>query len=68
MDDIITGHPDTPGCRERTRQYIKILLDNDLYAKVDKCQFCVEEVDYLGMKVRAGQLKMDPVKVAGIQD
>ena len=68
MDDIITGHPNTPGCRERTRQCVKILLDNDLYAKEDKCQFCVEEVNYLGMKVRAGQLEMDPVKVAGIQD
>ena len=38
----------------------------DLHLKLEKCQFNVSEVKYLGMIVKPGQLAMDPVKLDGI--
>jgi len=44
------------------------LRDNDLFLKPEKCHFHKEEVEYLGVIVGKGQVKMDPVKVQGITD
>ena len=38
----------------------------DLHLKLEKCQFDVPEVEYLGMIIKPGQLAMDPVKLDGI--
>ena len=38
----------------------------DLHLKLEKCQFNVPEVEYLGMIVKPSQLAMDPVKLNGI--
>ena len=38
----------------------------NLYLKLEKCQFNVSEVEYLGMIVKPGQLAMDPVKLNDI--
>jgi hypothetical protein len=43
-------------------------MDNDLYLKPEKCEFHKKEVEYLGVIVGNGQVKMDPVKVKGITD
>jgi hypothetical protein len=40
----------------------------DLYLKPEKCLFSQREIEYLGMIVGNGQVKMDPVKVQGIAD
>jgi hypothetical protein len=44
------------------------LPNNDLYLKPEKCTFHKKEVEYLGVIVGNGQVKMDPVKVKGITD
>ena len=41
-------------------------LNNDLFLKLEKCQFHQKEVEYLGVIVGNGQVKMDLVKVQGI--
>jgi hypothetical protein len=40
----------------------------DLFLKLEKYFFSQLEVEYLGMIVGNGQVKMDPVKVQGIVD
>ena len=54
------------------KQYIHIILDileqNNLYLKLEKCAFEQEEIDYLGVIVGQGKLKMDPKKIQGVTD
>jgi hypothetical protein len=69
MDDILIA---TNGSLERHKakvaHILQKLMDNDLFLKPEKCQFHKEEVEYLGVIVGKGQVKMDPVKVQGITD
>jgi hypothetical protein len=44
------------------------LEELDLFLKPEKCFFSQLEVEYLGMIVSNGQVKIDPIKVQGIAD
>jgi RNase H-like domain found in reverse transcriptase/Reverse transcriptase (RNA-dependent DNA polymerase) len=54
--------------RDKVAQILKKLQDNNLFLKPEKCQFHKQEVEYLGIIVGKGQVKIDPVKVKGIMD
>jgi len=47
---------------------LKRLEDNDLFLKPEKYHFHRHEVEYLGIIVGNGQVKMDPIKVKGLTD
>jgi hypothetical protein len=47
---------------------LKKLQDNNLFLRPEKCHFHKEEVEYLGVIVGKGQVKMDPIKVQAITD
>lgn len=52
------------GCSlEDHKKHIELVLDRlcakDLYVKVSKCKFGDEEVEYLGVLLRAGKLTMN---------
>jgi Reverse transcriptase (RNA-dependent DNA polymerase) len=69
MDDIIIATEDDE--EEHTRcvnQVLKKLEEHDLYLKPEKCNFHVKEVEYLGIVIGQGQVKMDPTKVKGITE
>ena len=38
-------------------------MENDFYLKLEKCCFNVQEVDFLGMIIKPGEIMMDPAKV-----
>ena len=40
----------------------------DLHLKLKKCRFGVEEVDFLGLILRPGEIAMDPTKLSGIAE
>ena len=67
MDDILIA---TDGTWEdhykEVEQVLKTLQEHNLYLKSDKCKFHRMEIGFLGMVVRGGQVKMDPVEVEGI--
>ena len=42
------------------------MTELDLHLKLEKCKFATDEVEYLRMIVKPGQLAMDPVKLDGI--
>jgi hypothetical protein len=58
--------------RERHRQLAKemltILRKNDLYLNIEKCQFEQTEVDYLGVQVGKGLVKMEEAKVDRVKE
>ena len=67
MDDILIA---TKGnllhqCNKVTF-ILKKLQDNNLFLKLEKCLFHKKEVEYLGVIVGKGQVKMDPTKVDAI--
>jgi hypothetical protein len=41
---------------------------NDLYVKLEKCAFEQQEIEYLGVIIGKGHLKMDPKKLKGVVD
>ena len=45
-----------------------ILVENDLYVKIEKCAFEQEEIEYLGVIIGKGEIKMDPKKLQGVAD
>ena len=58
--------------RERHRQYMHHVLDileqNNLYLKLEKCEFEKEEIEYLEVIVGHNTLRMDPRKLAAVAD
>src|SRR5258708_30506158 len=75
MDDLAIHTKRRPGETEeehwrRHKEYVHIVLDilekHDLYLKHEKCAFKQEEIDYLGVIVGQGMLKMDPKKIQGV--
>jgi len=69
MDDILIA---TAGSLDQHKQKVHLVLrklqDNSLFLKPEKCHFHQKAVDYLGVIVGHGQVKMDPIKVKGITD
>ena len=43
-------------------------MENDLYLKPKKCEFCKEKIEWLGMVIQEGKIMMDPGTLKGIQD
>jgi Reverse transcriptase (RNA-dependent DNA polymerase) len=69
MDDIIIAtEDDEEEHTRRVNQVLKKLEEHNLYLKLEKCNFHVKEVEYLGIIIGQGQVKMDPTKVKGITD
>ncbi|KAL6312910.1 hypothetical protein AAG906_016058 [Vitis piasezkii] len=54
--------------KEHLRKVFKILRQNELYVKKEKCSFAKEEVSFLGHHIRDGKLMMDNSKVKAIQE
>ncbi|THG97606.1 hypothetical protein EW145_g7582, partial [Phellinidium pouzarii] len=67
MDDILIFSDNLEDLHCKTNCVLKVLQDNDLFLKPEKCIFEVQEVEFLGMIIRPDNIHMDPVKLAGIQ-
>ncbi|TFY77899.1 hypothetical protein EWM64_g6114 [Hericium alpestre] len=46
----------------------RFLQENDLYLKLEKCTFEASSIEYLGLILEKGMVKMDPVKLARIKE
>ena len=69
MDDILIHAGTKEELETRTKQVLdRLKMKHDLYLKLEKCKFCVQEIDFLGTIVMKDTIKMDPIKLAGIRD
>jgi hypothetical protein len=68
MDDILIFAKTQEELDRLTREVLKRLRDNDLFLKPKKCEFNKTEMEYLGLIVEEGRLRMDPTKLSGISD
>ena len=53
---------------ELSSEVLKHLEKFDLYLKPEKCSFAQTSIEYLGIIISEGQIRMDPAKVKGITD
>jgi hypothetical protein len=63
LDDVLV-YSNTP--KEHTKHVLKVLcwlLDRGLYININKCEFSVKEVKYLGLIMSIEGVKIDPKKV-----
>jgi hypothetical protein len=68
MDDILIYTPTLAEHRKIVREVLQRLQDHDLYLKPEKCEFEKQEIEYLGMIIRQGEVCMDPGKVSTVRD
>ena len=68
LDDIIICSITLKEHVEHLRKIFKILRQNELYVRKKNCSFAMEEVSFLGHRIRDGKLMMDDSKVKAIQE
>ena len=62
MDDVIIAtEDDDKQHEEKVRHFLSKLTFNDLFLKPEKCRFHQKEVEYLGVIIGQGLVKMDPI-------
>ena len=66
IDDMLIYGSTEKETRERTQRVLQRLKEKDLFLKLEKCKFIAKEVDFLGMIIAEGQIRMDPAKLTGI--
>jgi hypothetical protein len=67
MDDMIIATEDDE--EEHEKKVVHVLqkrLNHDLFLELEKCQFHKKEVEYIGVIIGGGKVKMNPIKVKGI--
>ena len=68
LDDILIFSSDLDEHRRIVKEVLKVLRKHKLYLKAEKCEFEKTEIEYLGMIISEGIVKMDPVKLQGVED
>src|ERR1051325_9799078 len=68
MDDILVHAKTVKELDNLTKQVLQILDKNDLYLKVEKCEFELQRLEYLGVIITPNSIEMDPVKLDGIRN
>jgi hypothetical protein len=68
MDDILIYTAELLHHCKIVREVLKCLEHYDLYLKPEKCNSEKEEIEYLGMIIKPGEVWMDPGNVAAVKD
>ena len=68
LNDILIFTKTLHEHQEIVNEVLKRLQKHDLYLRPEKCEFEKEEIEYLGLIIREGQVKMDPGKVDAIRN
>ena len=50
------------------RWVLQVLQENKLFLRLEKCEFCKERIEYLGLVISENEVSIDPVKVTGVQE
>ena len=68
IDDVIVGTEMKEGHNERIAEIIKMLEENNLYVKSEKCKWKVREIGFLEVVIGPEGIKMEEEKVKGVLD
>ena len=68
IDDILVYSTNLEENTRHLRHALQTLQENQLYAKLSKCEFAKQEMEFLGHIVTPTRLKVDPKKVEAIKN
>ena len=68
LDDIVVYSRTQEEHIEHLREVFKVLRENKLYIKKEKCSFAMSEVLFLRHKIKDGKLMIEDCKVHAIQE
>ena len=68
IDDILIYFKNEEKHKEYLRLVLQKLRENQLYAKLSKCEFWLNEVSFLGHVITDGGIAVDPGKVRDVLD
>ncbi|QRV80264.1 Retrotransposable element Tf2 protein [Ceratobasidium sp. AG-Ba] len=68
MDDILIFSEKEEDHAEHVKEVLKILRENNLYAKLSKCKFFVKEVIFLGLVITPEGISMEEEKIKAIME
>ncbi|KAL0362191.1 UNVERIFIED_CONTAM: Transposon Ty3-I Gag-Pol polyprotein [Sesamum calycinum] len=63
LDDIVIYSESLNDHLKHLRAVFKKLIEYELYAKKEKCEFCCEQITFLGHVISQGKIQMDRKKV-----
>ena len=66
INDILVYSKDAKKHEHHLRRALQILRENQLFAKLSKCDFCLKEVSFLGHIASAKGIRVDPAKIEAI--
>ncbi|KAI0991812.1 hypothetical protein K3495_g16375, partial [Podosphaera aphanis] len=68
VDDFLIYAQSKQELHQRTVNTLKRLIQNNLYCKLSKCAFELDEVDFLGFVISKGGLKISPTRISTITE
>ena len=66
VDDVLVGTDDEEGHDKIVVEVLKRLEENDLYVKPEKCSWKTNKVNFLGVVIGQGKIKMEEDKMAEV--
>jgi len=66
VNDVLIGTETEEGHDEIVEEVLRRLEENDLYVKPEKCAWKVQKVNFLGVVMGQGKIKMKEDKVARV--
>jgi len=68
LDDILIFTKTKEEHEQAVRRVLQVLKENKLFLCPEKCEFCKQQIEYLGLVISENEVSMDPVKVAGVRE
>ena len=68
LDDILIFSKDIDEHHQHVRMVLEKLIENNLYAKLQKCEFDQPKVEYLGHIISGKGIETDPKKIQSTRD
>jgi len=66
LDDILIFTRMEKEHAKAIRRVLQVLQEHKIFLRLEKCKFCKERIEYLGLVISENKVSMDPVKVAGV--
>jgi len=68
LDDILIFTRTEEEHAKAIKRVLQVLQEYKLFLRPEKCEFCKERIEYLGLVISENEVSMDPVKVAGVRE
>jgi len=68
LDDILIFTRTEEEHAKAIRWVLQVLQEHKLFLRPEKCEFCKERIEYLGLVISENEVSMDLVKVAGVRE